>query len=260
MKKPLISLALIAFACSFIACADEEPEPVPGTLTVMWAHTGVATCASREIVDLRVWISHPDDETQSQSQTVACPPDATDGAVLFEDVMPATYTIGVDGIRADEQIYYQGSGKKKVSDGADAVSSEVLLEKRKSTLHVEWNVWGQCHKLATDPGLAAVSIKVFAPDEDNPDAEANGACDAEFANPHDSGALGYGLLFEELDPEEMIVVVEVLNDAGVDVGKIDSAEDDEGNPIDLNAGTGHLPIKLNPGQHHKVVVSLVPLD
>lgn len=257
MKNTLLSIALVALACSFIACDTEDPVPVPGTLTVNWTHGDVPTCGSRSIETLRVWIEHPSDVALSTSQEVACPDGDTSGSVLFEDVMPATYQVGVDGIHEDGQIYYQGKGEVAVADGADAVSDPIKLDKRRSTLHVEYEVWAQCHK-AEDAGLDNVTVTIYEPDEDESMATASGACDASFMDDA-TGETSYGLLFTDLDPVEVVLVVKALDgeDAATagTVGTIESAADADGNPIELD--NGNIPIKLDPGQHHKVVVTLV---
>jgi len=256
MKKTLIPLALAALLCTFIACDTEDPPASPGTLTVNWTDGDVPTCGSRNIETLRVWISHPSDELLSTSQEVECPAADTAGSVLFEEVMPATYQVGVDGIHADGQIYYAGTGEVAVADGADAESAPVKLDKKRSTLHVEYEVWSQCHK-AEDAGLDNVTVTIYEPDEDDSMAMASGACDASFADDA-TGENSWGLLFTDLDPVDVIVVVKALDDpdastAGT-VGTVESATDADGNPIELI--NGNIPLKLDPGLNHKIVVTL----
>jgi hypothetical protein len=258
MKKTLLSIALVALACSFIACDTEDPVLVPGTLTVNWTHGAVPTCGAREIETLRVWISHPSDEELSTSQEVACPTNDTNGSVIFEDVMPATYQVGIDGIHLDGQIYYQGTGEVAVADGADAQSPSIQLDKRRSTLHVEYEGWiFPCHK-AKDAGLDNINVTIQEPDEDYPMASASGACDASFPDPTPDEP-GYGMLFTDLDPVDVVIVVRALDGpepAEADtIGSVESATDADGNIIELL--NGNIPIKLDPGQHHKVVVTLV---
>lgn len=258
MKNTLLSIALVALACSFIACDTEDPVLVPGTLTVNWTHGDVPTCGSRDIETLRVWISHPSDVSLSTSQEVSCPTDDTAGSVLFEDVMPATYAVGVDGIHADGQIYYEGSGSVAVADGSDALSDPIKLEKRRSSLHVEWLVWGQCHILADQDGLDNVNVTVYEPDEDEAMDSASGLCDASFTDPT-TAETGYGLIFTDLDPVEVVVVVKALDGEDVasatTIGTVESAKDADGNDIELTTN-GNIPLKLDPGQDHKITVTL----
>lgn len=257
MKNYLLSTALVALACTVIACDTEDPAPVPGTLTIEWTHGDVPTCGSRDIETLRVWIEHPTDVALSTSQEVDCPEADTSGSVLFEDVMPATYAVGVDGIHADGQIYYQGKGEVAVADGGDAVSDPIKLDKRRSTLHVEYVIWEQCHK-AEDAGLDNVTVTIYEPDEDDSMATASGSCDASFIDDA-TGETSYGLMFTDLDPVDIVLVVKALDDpetatAGT-IGTVDSATDADGNAITLL--NGNIPLKLDPGQHHKVIVELV---
>jgi hypothetical protein len=257
MKNTLLSIALVALACSFIACDTEDPAPVPGTLTVNWKHAGVATCGARNIEKLRVFIAHPSDETLSTSQEVPCPEDATDGSVLFEAVMPATYDVAVQGFHADGQIYYEGNGQEAVADGADAVSDVIQLDIRQSSLHVEYDGWiFPCHK-AADAGLDNVSVEIYEPDEGEPMATQAGTCDASFMD-EASGETNYGVIFAELDPVDVLVVVEARDGpepaSAKSIGAVERAEDADGNEIELL--NGNIPLKLNPGQHHKITVFL----
>ena len=256
MKKTLIPLLVATLASPLIACDTEEPAAQPGTLTVNWTHGDVPTCGSREIETLRVWISHPSDVALSTSQEVPCPESDTSGSVLFEEVMPATYEVGVDGIHSDGQIYYEGTGSVAVADGADATSTPIKLEKRKSSLHVEYNVWTQCHK-AADAGLDNVTVTIYEPDEDDSMDSQSGACDASFTDPATSET-SYGLLFTDLDPVDVVVVVKALDgpDAATAsaIGTVEAATDADGNAIELQ--NGNIPLKLNPGQDHRIVVDL----
>jgi hypothetical protein len=255
MKNALITLALVALACSFVACAEEEPEPVPGTLTVLWTHGKVATCATRGLVDLRVWIAHPSDELLNTSQTVDCPDDDSDGFVLFENVMPATYEVGVDGIAADGKVYWDGTDKVAVGDGEDVVTDEIELAERKSTLHVEWinGLWGQCPVLEND-GFSSVMIEVWPTDGAEASASGSGAC-AEFSHLHPvSEEAVYGAVLSGLDPEEVFIVVWVEDADGNDIASLASAMDTDGNDIALE--NTNIPMKLDPGNHHMVSVTL----
>ena len=257
MKKTLIPLVLVTLACTLIACDSEEPAPQPGTLTVNWTHGDVPTCGTRDIETLRVWISHPSDVALSTAQEVPCPEADSNGSVLFEEVMPATYTVGVDGIHADGQVYYEGSGTVSVGDGADASSDPIKLEKRKSTLHVEYDGWiFPCHK-AADAGLDNITVTIYEPDEDEAMATETGACDASFPDPA-TGETSYGVLFADLDPVDVVVVVKALDDAEIStagsIGSVESAVDADGNVIELV--NGNIPLKLDPGKDHKILVTL----
>jgi hypothetical protein len=236
------------------SCEVPEPQTGPGILTVLWTHGKVATCASREIDELLVWIAHPSDELLSNSQTVDCPDDDSDGAVLFQGVMPATYEVGVHGIAADGKSYWEGTGSASVGGGENVVTEEIELSLRKSTLHVDWisGLWAQCQVLEND-GFYSVMVEVWPLAGSAASVSASGIC-AEYSLHPVTGEMVYGAVLSGLDPEEVFIVVWVEDGDGNQYASLASAMDIDGNDIALQGG--NIPMKLDPGDHHMVSVTL----
>jgi hypothetical protein len=100
-----------------------------------------------------------------------------------------------------------------------------------------------------------VSVKIYLSTNLNSvAAEATGKCSASFPDPADPEVTSYGLLFQELDPQDVHVVVELLLK---DVGTLESVTDGAGEPAELEENTNDILLKLDPGQDHYLMVTFV---
>jgi hypothetical protein len=120
---------------------------------------------------------------------------------------------------------------------------------------VKWleGLWNQCQVLEND-GFYRVLIEVYPLGADWLIASGSGTC-AEYSHLHPvTGEPVYGVVLTDLAPEEVFIVVWVEDVDGNEIAYVASARDIDGNDIALQGG--NIPMKLDPGDHHTVSVTL----
>ncbi|PKN54179.1 MAG: hypothetical protein CVU56_27915 [Deltaproteobacteria bacterium HGW-Deltaproteobacteria-14] len=197
------TLLLLVTALLVLGCGDDVVKP--GGLEVRWTQGPLATCGSRNLVQLesRAYLKN----VLKGTGTSSCPAAERTGSMIIEELPPGNYTVVVEGFDADSKGVYLGMAEKVgVQEAKSTTTAVIELVQKPVRLNVTWTTpTGKC---AASP-IRKVEVNVYVnagTDTQLADAE-QGVCEAESPNPEDPSQMLAGLVFDGLVPNGDVVVI-----------------------------------------------------
>lgn len=241
MNARILFSALLVLSLVGTACDGEEPAPTPGSLLVNWTLGTVFSCDSLGLTKIEARAYTASTTVEADGTTSAsCEGDTKSGSLIIAELVPAGYTVVVEGFDGDGVGIWMGEAPTRASvpDGAEGTSDLVQLQQKKALLVVDWLLAeGKCNKA----GVEDVEVQLLAPDGPIETKAAN--CDNVFSHPM-SGEEDYGLFFEDIPPRNDGIILAYGMDA--DGNKIRRGQIDN--------------VVLEPGGDHREVVNMVACD